>query len=101
RPLPVESVTEFLQTRGVDEAEHARLLAHLSGGRPGYALRLSGDQKTLAFRAEKLDDLTRLLAAKQRERFNYAERLVKDKDAFRQTLLIWLSYWRDVLLKTS
>jgi DNA polymerase-3 subunit delta' len=100
RPLPVDAVAEFLQTRGVD-ADHARLLAHLSGGRPGYALRLSADQKTLAFRAEKLDDLTRLLAARRRERLSYAEKLVKDKDAFRQTLLIWLSYWRDVLLKTS
>jgi hypothetical protein len=27
--------------------------------------------------------------------------LSKDKDAFRQTLLLWLSYWRDVLLETS
>jgi len=32
---------------------------------------------------------------------HYAEKLSKDKDAFRQTLLLWLSYWRDVLLKTS
>jgi DNA polymerase-3 subunit delta' len=100
RPLPVAAVTEFLQARQVD-ADKARLLAHLSGGRPGYALRLSTDEKALAFRAEKLDDLARLLGAKRRERFGYAEKLVKDKDSFRQTLLIWLSYWRDVLLKTS
>jgi DNA polymerase-3 subunit delta' len=26
---------------------------------------------------------------------------VRDKDVLRQTLLVWLSYWRDVLLKTS
>jgi len=100
RPLTVAAVTEFLQTRQVD-AGKARLLAHLSGGRPGYALRLSTDEKALAFRAEKLDDLARLLGAKRRERFGYAEKLVKDKDTLRQTLLIWLSYWRDVLLKTS
>ncbi len=100
RPLTVDAVAEFLQTRQVDP-EKARLLAHLSGGRPGYALRLSSDEKALLFRAEKLDDLARLLAAKRRERFSYAEKLVKDKDTFRQTLLIWLSYWHDVLLKTS
>jgi len=100
RPLAVEAVTGFLASRGLDEAQ-ARLLAHLSGGRPGYALRLSADEKTLAFRAEKLDDLKRLLSAKRRERFQYAEKLAKDKDIFRQTLLLWLSYWRDVLLKTS
>jgi DNA polymerase-3 subunit delta' len=100
RPLRVEAVNEFLLARGLD-ADQARLLAHLSGGRPGYALRLAGDKKALDFRVEKLDDLKHLLAAKRRERFNYAEKLAKDKDVFRQTLLIWLSYWRDVLLKTS
>jgi DNA polymerase-3 subunit delta' len=100
RPLMVDAVNEFLLSRGLD-ADQARLLAHLSGGRPGYALRLAADKKALDFRMEKLDDLKRLLSAKRRERFNYAEKLSKDKEQFRQTLLIWLSYWRDVLLKTS
>lgn len=101
RPLPADSVAQFLQTHGGIDKERAPLLAHLAGGRPGYALRLSSDEKALAFRAEKLDDLMRLLGAKRRERLSYAEKLVKDKDAFRQTLLVWLSYWRDVLLKTA
>jgi DNA polymerase-3 subunit delta' len=100
RPAGVDALAGFLLTRGIDETQ-ARLLAHLSGGRPGYALRLAADKKTLDFRSEKLDDLAHLLAAKRRERFNYAEKLAKDKEIFRQTLLVWLSYWRDVLLKTS
>ena len=100
RPLTVEAVAEFLQTRQVS-AEQAQFLAHLSGGRPGYVLRLSNDEKALAFRAEKLDDLAGLLGAPRRERFAYADKLARDKDAFRQTLLLWLSYWRDVLLTTS
>jgi len=100
RPSATAGLAEFLGERGMD-TEQARLLAHLSDGRPGYALRLADDRKTLDFRTEKLDDLVRLLSAKRRERFDYAEKLAKDKDAFRQTLLIWLSYWRDVMLKTS
>lgn len=100
RPLLVEAVNEFLLSRGID-TDQADLLAHLSGGRPGYALRLAADKKALDFRAEKLDDLARLLPAKRRDRLGYAEKLARDKDGFRQTLLIWLSYWRDVLLKTS
>ncbi len=98
-PLRTESVAEFLAAHAV-ESDKARLLAHLADGRPGYALRLSQDEKALAFRAEKLDDLTRLLASKGWERFDYAMKLAKDKDAFRQALLVWLSYWRDVLMKT-
>jgi DNA polymerase-3 subunit delta' len=104
RPLMVQAVSDFLTARGLD-AEKARLLAHLSAGCPGAALRLSGDEHALAFRAEKLDDLRRLLTEKRYERFHYAEKLTKEKEkekgTFRQTLLIWLSYWRDVLLKTS
>ncbi len=100
RPLPVPIVEEFLLSRGVT-GDFAHLLAHLCSGRPGYALELSEDKSKLSFRAEKLDDLRKLLSAKRRDRFHYAEKLAKDKDAFNQTLLVWLSYWRDVLLKAS
>jgi DNA polymerase-3 subunit delta' len=100
RPLTAPGVARFLEARGL-EPEKASLLAHLSGGRPGYALRLSTDEKALAFRAEKLDDLRNLLAAKRRDRLAYAEKLAKDKGSFRQALQVWQSFWRDVLLKAS
>jgi DNA polymerase-3 subunit delta' len=100
RPVSVEVTKSFLETRGL-ESEKAHLLAHLSDGRPGYALRLAEDEKSLDFRAEKLDDLRRLLAASARERFGYAEKLAKDKEALRNSLFLWLSYWRDVLLRTA
>ena len=100
RPLSTLAVDEFLQLKGV-HAEKASLLAHLSGGRPGYALQLSTSEQDLSFRAEKLDDLHTLLSAKLPDRFHYVEGMIKDKEVFRQTLTIWLSYWRDVLLETS
>ncbi|MDX9991539.1 MAG: DNA polymerase III subunit delta' [Anaerolineales bacterium] len=100
RPVSVEVTKSFLETRGL-EPEKAHLLAHLSDGRPGYALRLAEDEKSLDFRAEKLDDLRRLLGASARERFGYAEKLAKDKEALRTSLFLWLSYWRDVLLRTA
>ena len=107
RPLPVEMVEADLKERGSDE-KAARLLAHISGGRPGYALRLMQDKETLKFRAQRLEDLQRLLKSTRRERFAYAEKLTdrKKKDAeaeerFRETLLLWLSFWRDVMLSTS
>lgn len=100
RPTSAAAVMEFLASRGV-ETEKARLLGHLAGGRPGYALRLAADEKMLAFRAEKLDDLRDLLSSSYRARFAYAEKLAKEKDAFRQTLFIWLSFWRDVLLRAA
>jgi DNA polymerase-3 subunit delta' len=100
RPLPLETVQAHLHVKGADP-ETARLLAHVSGGRPGYALRLLDDPAALEFRTERLDDLQSLLPASRAEKFRYAEKLAKDKDAMRQTLLVWLSYWRDVMLSTS
>jgi DNA polymerase III subunit delta' len=107
RPLPVERVEASLKERGADETT-ARLLAHISGGRPGYALRLMDDKEILKLRAQRLDDLQSLLKSTRRGRFAYAEKLTarKKKDAgveenFRETLLVWLSFWRDVLLKVS
>ena len=100
RPLKVDVVSGFLVSRGIP-GDLANLCAHLSGGRPGYALNLSSDAQALAFRVEKLDEMKALLADRLHARIHYAEKLVKEKEKFRQTLFIWLSFWRDVLLKTS
>ena len=107
RPMSVEALESSLNERGVDESK-AHLLAHISGGRPGYALRLMQEKETLKFRQERLDDLQHLLKSSRRERFAYADRLTRRKkkeieadERFRDTLLVWLSFWRDVLLRTS
>ena len=100
RPLPVPRVDDFLRGEGAD-AEKAALLAHLSGGRPGYALRLLEDDSALDFRREKFGEFAELLPASRVVRFDYAENLAKDKDAFRETLLLWLSLWRDVMLESA
>jgi len=101
RPPSIETVQAYLQERGADEAK-ARLIAHLSGRRPGYALRLMQDKAALEFRQTRLDDLQRLLKSTRRECFAYAEKLTdrknEAKERFRETLLIWLSLWRDVML---
>ena len=35
------------------------------------------------------------------EKFAYADKLSRDKESMRQAILIWLSYWRDVMLRTA
>jgi len=100
RALPVSAIESDLLERGVDE-ERARLLAHISGGRPGYARKLVDDATVLEKREERLNDLQTLLPASRVEKFAYADKLAKDKDIMRQTILIWLSYWRDVLLRVA
>lgn len=100
RPLPVDAIETYLGEHGA-EREQAHLIAHVSSGRPGYALQLLKDESALDFRAERLTDLGQLLSSTRVQKFKYAEKLAKDKEAMRQTLLVWLSYWRDVLLQVS
>lgn len=100
RPLPVSLIEADLIERGV-ESERARLLAHISGGRPGYARKLVDDATLLEKREERLNDLQSLLPAARVEKFSYADKLSRDKDSMRQAILIWLSYWRDVLLRVA
>jgi DNA polymerase-3 subunit delta' len=100
RPLSIEEVQKGLENKGI-ESDRAKLIAHISGGRFGYALRLVEDEALLDAREERLNDLITLLPASRVEKFKYAEQLSKDKDAMRQTILFWLSYWRDVLLRTA
>jgi DNA polymerase-3 subunit delta' len=104
RPLPVERLEACLKERGAEERT-ARLLAHISGGRPGYALRLMQDKEMLEFRTKRLENLQYLLKSNRRDRFAYAGKLTdrksESKERLRDTLLVWLSFWRDVMLRAS
>ena len=103
RPLPLDTVRDALITQWLVPADHADLLAHLSGGRLGWAVRMSQDKDVLDARTQKLDDLQRLLAATRVERFAYADRLSREGslDRIQDTLDLWLSFWRDVMLAST
>ena len=76
RPLPVADAAEGLQRWGIPAAE-AQLLAHLSGGRPGYARRLHEHPELLEQRQGWLNELVSLLGSSRVERFAYARAAAK------------------------
>lgn len=101
RPLSFDHVAQGLQDRWQVEAEQAHLLAHLSGGRPGYALNLSQHPEQLEQRQAWLEILYEALPAPRTQRFALVEELVKkdqSKESVRQMLMAWLPLWRDVML---
>jgi len=98
RPLAVNDVSLGLSSQMKIPIEQSKLLAHISGGRPGYALRLQNEPDLLDKRNKWLDDLQRMIPSSRVERFAYAENLVKDRDTLVEILQVWLSFWRDVLI---
>ncbi len=105
RALAAEELAIALQAQGIP-SQQADLLAHISAGRPGMALRLYHEPALLEKRQQYLQDLLELQASPLRERFAYAEQITRYKDGarveakeeLRTQLETWLSFWRDVLL---
>jgi len=107
RPIPIEELARALRERENLPQEKAELIAHVAGGRPGIALRLTRDESLLAAREAWLEDFFRLLAESRRGRLKYSMRKIEKrprdevKSELREGLAYWLSLWRDVLLVAS
>ncbi len=98
RPLSVDETARGLQTiKGVSD-ENAQKLAHISGGRPGYALRLFEKPRLLEQRQSWMEELVELLASSRGERFAFARQIVDNKEDLRNELQVWLTFWRDALI---
>ena len=95
---PLEIEQALCERWGV-EAERARFLARICGGRIGWAIEAASDPEVEAGRAQQLDTLRRLLVSTYGERFEIAERLASQPtEALARVLDLWLGWWRDLLL---
>jgi DNA polymerase-3 subunit delta' len=101
RPLPTREVVEALQTRWQASPEQAELLAQLAAGRLGWAIRALEDKNLLERRERYLHDLLALLSQNRVERLAYASNLSRDPAILKETLMSWLTIWRDLLLLQS
>ena len=102
KPMAEEPLARYLEeTRGV-ETEQARLLARLSKGCLGWAITALEDPLLLDHRTTELDRLIGLLNATVEQRFHAAADVAnlyyRDRDEALETLDVWLSWWRDLLV---
>jgi len=98
RPVAARTIALSLRDEhDLDEAQSV-LLAQLSGGRPGWAIRAAKQPELLNMRVEGLDQLQTLLGENRAGRFAAAETLSKDKAALLNQLELWQTFWRDVVL---
>lgn len=105
RPLPLEKASGWLEQRLQVPADRAALLAHLSSGRVGAAVRFDQNPELLDAYQDALDRLEELLGSTRRQRLQYVESLQRSKGGQRelvgQLISAWLTFWRDVLIARS
>lgn len=102
RPIPRAAIEKALsEGRGVP-LEKAQLLSHVCGGRFGWAISALTSPELLEQRAQRLDDLAKLLGSNRVTRFAYADWLAgQPSQLILETLEHWTGWWRDVLLLIS
>ena len=105
RPLPVDAAAHCLAEAYQIPPEQAKLLAHLTSGRIGAAVKLYQNPDLLSAYEDALDTLAELLAVNRRQRLQFVESLSRKKGSLRESaadlIAIWLTYWRDVLIASS
>jgi DNA polymerase-3 subunit delta' len=97
RPLAPAQIGQVLIEKSIDR-DHAQLLARLSGGRLGWAVRAASNPAMLDARRAHLDALNAAVNEGRAERLMRAEGLAKKSDDLPELLEWWLGWWRDVLL---
>jgi DNA polymerase-3 subunit delta' len=98
RPLPIDQVARALVERWDAGQEDADLLSRLSEGRLGWAVQRLQDGAARDERKRRLVDAQLLPQQSRLQRLSYAEALTRTPAAIHPTLVLWASWWRDLLL---
>lgn len=101
RSVAVECIKQALMEREGAEPSRAELLARVSGGRPGWAVAALREPSLMQVRQQRIAEMLKLLEAQLVERWDWAAKVPGNRQAVREMLDVWLSWWRDVLLVAS
>ena len=102
-PMPKDKMIEKLVTEHHASPQEADMLSRLSRGCLGEAINaLNGGGEVQDQRDDDLVKLIEVCHSSLETRFDYASQLTtlfyKDRDAVKQSLYLWLRWWRDLLL---
>jgi DNA polymerase III subunit delta' len=98
RPLPLGQVQAALVEHWSVDPEEAALLARLSAGRLGWAVRAHTQRELWEERARWLEELQAVTGQGRLARLNFSEQISRQPDTIEQTLGLWATWWRDILL---
>ncbi len=98
RPVPEGQIQEFLEKNWGIESSKANLLARLSEGCPGKAIRFIQEEELLKKREEDLEAFLYILKSDTVARLEWAGGLGKDEERLKEMLKWWILATRDMLL---
>lgn len=101
QPLGPAEIAGALERQWEVAPTEAQALAALANGRLGWAVAARQHPERLEQRAELLAQLVGLTAATRDERIKRAATLASDTETARQSLDLWLLWWRDVTLAAN
>ena len=102
RPVPAQTISEFLSERYDTSVERAQEIAGASSGRVGWAVEAARDPGLLERVRQVMDTIDEFTRGSLTDRFEYAQQLAGRFSANRESVFadldLWQSWWRDILL---
>jgi DNA polymerase III subunit delta' len=100
-PIPKEEIRQALVMKWNIPEIKADLLARLSHGSLGWAVR-AAEEDLLEKHSEQVTEIVNIVDADLEDRFNYAAQLAtefgQDREKVQEKLSIWLDWWHDLLM---
>jgi DNA polymerase-3 subunit delta' len=102
RPLPEKTIASLLTEEHSVTPEDAHLVARLSAGRLGWAIMAATETHVLEKRQEALETLVDILGSGVEQRLHHSQTLAlrfsRERAVVRETIVLWLLWWRDLLM---
>ena len=102
RPVPAQTISEFLIERYDMSGERAQEIAGASSGRIGWAVEAARDSGLLDRVRQTIDTIDGFTRGSLTDRFEYAQQLAGRFSANREAVFadldLWQSWWRDILM---
>ena len=97
-----EAMQSFLNDGYSSDRDQCEMIARISRGCVGWAIRAVTDPQVLQQREADLDHILDTMKSGLYEKFNYANEMAlefgRDRTAVKEVLYLWKSWWRDLLL---
>jgi DNA polymerase-3 subunit delta' len=99
-PAPRSQISQALSNLTNIDSQHAQLIASLSNGCYGLAMRMIQFPDIFKQRQDWINEFLELLHSSLVKRFASAETFAQEKSSLLSILSSWIAFWRDVMLST-